>query len=109
MDRRIKMLNNDTSSFPEQIDSRLFISDIDLEHLDLLQQYQTLLGRKEYDKASALLENSDSFYYGASLFNMLEDRLYKIGQYVMTKEKPSLGYYQTDVPALSKKGISWIA
>lgn len=104
-----KMNSNNTSVFPEHIDSRSFMSDIDLEHLDLLQQYQNLLRRKEYNKASDLLEKYDSFYYGASLFNMLEDRLYKIGQYLFAKDKQPLGFYQTDVPAISKRGTSWIA
>ena len=96
--------------FPEQIDSRLFMSDTDLEHIDLLQQYQNLLRRKKYSDASDLLENSDSFYYGASLFNLLEDRLHRIGQYLIAKEdKETIGYYQTTTPVSPRKGTFWIA
>lgn len=94
-----------TSIFPNDIDSRSFMSDTDLEHLDLLEQYQKFIRYNKYSKASELLEKSDSFYYGAYLFNMLEDRLYKIGQYVVAKEdKEPLGYYQTE-PVLRKKGM----
>lgn len=100
----------DKSVFPEDIDLRCFMSDTDLEHVDLLQQYQNLIRNHRYSDASRLLESSDSFYYGAYLFNMFEHRLYQIGQYILNKEdKEELGYYQTKVPALPKKGMYWIA
>lgn len=55
------MLQKDKDTFPEDIDSRLFMSDIDLEHLDIFRQYQNLIQRKMYDKASNLLKHSDYF------------------------------------------------
>lgn len=100
---------NDKSVFPQDIDLRCFISDTDLEHVDLLQQYQNLIRNHRYSNASRLLESSDSFYYGAYLFNMFEHRLYQIGQYVLKKDKVKLGYYQNEVPVLPKKGMYWIA
>lgn len=101
---------NDKSVFPKDIDSRCFMSDADLEHVDLLHQYQNLIRNHRYGDASRLLESSDSFYYGAYLFNMFEHRLYQIGQYVLNKkDKAELGYYQTEVPVLPKKGTYWIA
>lgn len=104
------MTQNQTNIFPDGIDSRSFMSDADLEHLDLLQQYQNLINRKKYGEASGLLEASDSFYYGASLFNMFEDRLHRLGQYLIAKEdKESLGYYQPEPPASPKMGRFWIA
>lgn len=107
VDRGVIM--TEISVFPNDIDSRLFMSDTDLENLDVLDQYQKLIRYHKYTEASRLLEKSDSFHYGASLFNMFEDRLYQIGQYVVAKEdKEPLGYYQTD-PVSPKRGMFWIS
>lgn len=103
------MKKNYTNVFPNDIDTRSFMSDTDLEHLDLLQQYLNLIRKKQYQEASVLLACSDSFYYGASLFHMLEDRLHRIGQYLLANgDKEALGYYQTAAPASPKKGTFWI-
>lgn len=102
--------NRTDCAFPDSIDARIFMSDTDLMHLDLLQQYQALIRRKKYSEAARLLEQSDTFYYGASLFNGLETRLYRLGEYLTAKEKKEKpGYYQAETPASSKKGIHWIA
>lgn len=104
------MLQKDKDTFPEDIDSRLFMSDIDLEHLDIFRQYQNLIQRKMYDKASNLLKHSDSFYYGSYILNTLEDRLYRLGQYLVEKsDKEPIEYYQIENPTSMKKGIIWIS
>lgn len=107
------MTNTDNRTdrvFPDGIDPRAFMSDTDLEHLDLLQQYQTLIRRKKYSEAARLLNHSGSFFYGASLFNKLEDRLYRLGQYLTAKDaKEEPGYYQAAAPASPKQGMHWIA
>lgn len=99
-----------TSIFPNNIDDRSFMSDVDLEHLDLLEQYKILINKKMYNEAAGLLEHSDSFYYGAHVFNMLEDRLYRIGEYLINeKKKEDIGFYQTEHPKTQRKGAFWIA
>lgn len=107
------MINTDNCAdcvFPDGIDSRAFMSDTDLAHLDLLHQYQTLIRHRKYSEAARLLNHSDSFYYGAHLFNGLEDRLYRLGQYLTAKaEKEKLGCYQTEAPASPKTGMHWIS
>ena len=103
------VIMTDISVFPNDIDSRAFMSDTDLEHLDLLEQYQKLIRYHKFDEASKLLEKSYSFYYGASLLNMFENGLHQIGQYLLAKEvKEALGFYQTTVPASPKIGTFWI-
>lgn len=91
MDWRLNAMTNTENradcAFPDSIDPRTFMSDTDLMHLDLLQQYQALIRRKKYSEASRLLEHSGTFYYGASLFNRLENRLYRLGEYLTAKEK----------------------
>ncbi len=114
MDWRLNAMTNTENradcAFPDSIDPRTFMSDTDLMHLDLLQQYQALIRRKKYSEASRLLEHSGTFYYGASLFNRLENRLYRLGEYLTAKEKKEKpGYYQAEAPASHKKGIHWIS
>lgn len=103
------VIMTDISVFPNDIDSRAFMSDTDLEHLDLLEQYQKLIRYHKFDEASKLLEKFLSFYYGASLFNMFENRLHRIGQYLLAKEdKEALGFYQSTMPASPKISMYWI-
>lgn len=103
-------MKNIESVFPENIDLRWFISDIDLEYTDLLQQYINLIKRKMFREASELLHHSDTFYYGSYIFNMFEKRLSKLETFILNKEdKKKMGYYQKEKPEIAQKGLFWIA
>lgn len=103
-------MRNVESIFPENIDSRFFMSDIDLKYIDLLQQYINLIRRKMYREASDLLNHSGAFYYGSYIFNMFEKRLSKLETYVVNKEdKKKIGYYQKEKPEMAQKGLFWIS
>lgn len=102
-------MKNTLSIFPEGIDSRIFFSDIDIDHISLMKQHQQLLSQNRFSESSALLDNSDISYYGAWLPNLFDDRIYNIERYIITKEKPKLTIYQTDEPASDlTANISWI-
>ncbi len=99
-----------TSVFPNNIDTRWFMTDIDLEYTDLLQQYLFLIKHKQYGNASELLRHSDAFYYGSKIFNMFENRLFQIENFVVNKEdKKPLGSYSEETPKNVQKGVFWIS
>ncbi len=81
------------TKFPESIDDRLFFMDTDIPHVPVMKHYHNLLNAGNYTTASEYLKHSDVFYYGAWLFNLLENRLYKIGEYLMGEEKPDFIMY----------------
>lgn len=88
-------MRNTTSKFPNEIDDRLFLSDVSLSQVPIMNEYRSLLNKGDYSSASALLNNSGVFYYGAWILNLLEDRLCKIGEAIINEEDHSLMTYNT--------------
>lgn len=97
------------SIFPQGIDSRTFFSDISIDYINLMAQYQTLIKQEKYSEASKLLNNSDASFYGAWIFNLFDNRLKNIGEYLLTLEKPNLITYQETEPNEGlTENITWI-
>ena len=95
------------SIYPRGIDSRVYAQDINIENVSVFNEYQSLLAQGKYKDASNLLNNSDVYFYGAWMFNLLENRLNEIGKYVMSMEKPKLTIYQSEEPTVNI-GMTWI-
>lgn len=88
-----------TTKFPLQIDDRVYFSDISISQVPVMKHYYELLNSGAYTKASELLENSGVFYYGAWCLNLLENRLYAIGNHVMNLEEINLLNYSESEPS----------
>ena len=101
-------MKNTYSIFPNGIDARVYAQDINLENLSVLHEYQSLLTQGKYTDASVFLNNSDVYFYGAWMLNLLENRLHKIGKYVITMEKPKLTIYQQEEPN-TDVWMTWIS
>ena len=86
----------DTSTkFPQEIDDRIFWQDLQIYQTPIMQKYYTYLNAGNYDEASDLLNNSDVFFYGAWILNLLENRLYAIEKYVFGLDKNKIVEYQS--------------
>lgn len=92
-------MKNIISIYPDGIDSRVFFSDLSLEHVDLMNQYQSLIAQNKYSDASKLVNESDASFYGAWIYNLLDYRLCNIGNYLLTKEQPKLITFQSEEPS----------
>jgi len=102
-------MKNALSIFPNGIDSRIFFSDISIDYIDLMSQYQTLIKQGKYSEASQLLNNSGVSFYGAWIFNLFDNRLKNIGEYLLTLEKPKLTVYQDTEPIEALvENLTWI-
>lgn len=102
-------MKNILSVFPQGIDTRVFFSDISLEYVDLMKEYQKLIQSSKYSEASKLLNNSDASFYGAWIFNLLDVRLQKIGEYLLSLEEPTSLIYQEEEPSEGlTESVSWI-
>ena len=102
-------MKNALSIFPNGIDSRIFFSDISIDHIDLMSQYQSLIKQGKYSEASQLLNNSDASFYGAWIFNLFDNRLKNIGEYILTLEKPKLTVFQNTEPNEGLvQNLTWI-
>ena len=71
------------SHFPSEVDDLLFLSDIDLEKVSQVQRHKDLLASQQYTAAGEYLEKNVTFdCYCASLFNLLQNRVYAVQDYL---------------------------
>jgi hypothetical protein len=100
------------TAFPSHADDRLFVQDIDLQHIGIMQNYNALLSAGKYTQASDLLNSSDVFFYGAWLLNYFEDRLNILGNYLLSQkvneDKPIFYIYQENEPDELEDNQVWI-
>ncbi len=64
------------SLFPTEVDALLCLSDVNLDQLPISNQHKQLLSEEHYTDAGELLENSNMDSLCASLFNLIENRIY---------------------------------
>lgn len=95
--------------FPDGIDSRVYAQDITLNDLETFGKYQTLLAQGKYTEASDLLNNSDVYFYGAWMLNLLEKRLNAIGDYLVKLERDVLTHASETEPENIEYGMHWIS
>lgn len=68
---------DEISQFPNAIDDLIFFEDIDLEHITESNYHNQLAQAQLYTQAGQYLEQTATMHsYCASLFNMLENRIY---------------------------------
>lgn len=103
-------MKNISTKFPQQIDNRIFFQDININQVSIIKQYYTLLSNGAYTKASELLNNSEVFFYGAWCLNLLENRLFAIGNYVMNLEGIDLVINSESEPSTTslENNFTWI-
>lgn len=103
-------MKNVTTKFPLQIDDRVFFQDINIDQVPILQRYQTLLSNGQYSTASEYLNNSEVFFYGAWCLNLIENRLFAIGNYVIDLEEINLVINNKNEPSTDnlEDGITWL-
>ena len=97
-----------STKFPQEIDDRIFWQDLQIYQTPIMQKYYTYLNAGNYDEASDLLNNSDVFFYGAWILNLLENRLYAIEKYVFGLDKNKIVEYQKTEPFNVSQGTVWI-
>ena len=103
-------MKNENSYFPSKIDDRIYFSDISINQVPIMNRYYSLLSNGNYTQASELLNNSEVYSYGAWCLNLIENRLYAIGNYVMNLEDINLVTYSESEPVISEldDNVVWI-
>ena len=102
-------MKNTYTIFPNGIDSRVYAQDISLNDLETFNKYQALIAQGKFSEASVLLNNSDAYFYGAWMLNLLEKRLKAIGIYLTDLEEEILTYGGETEPEDASYGVSWIS
>ena len=95
----IEFMRKIDTKFPTEIDDRMFFQDISIPQIPIMNEYYKCLSSANYTMASELLNNSEVFFYGAWLLNLLENRLYQIGKYLFSLNKEPLVAYTDTMPS----------
>ncbi len=86
---------NTNSVFPNAIDDLIFFQDIRLINKDIFTTYQNLLSQEKYTESAEYLRASGIPHYGADLFNLMEDMIYRLQKYLL-KENPKTVFFVGD-------------
>lgn len=103
------MLCNSISSFPDKIDEQTFFQDIDLDHVSIMEHYNELIQQKKYNEANIFInQQSNVFGYYADFFNMLENRIYSLQDYLLNKRKKNPFVSSDEEPSVITSDAIWI-
>lgn len=69
---------NETSNYPSEVDPLIFMSDSNLRNLSEVKEHEQLLHYELYTQAGEYIENANVDSFCASLFNLLNNRIYSL-------------------------------
>lgn len=103
------MLVNQESYYPNKIDECLFFQDADLEHLPIMDEFQSIMAQKGYTEANKYMNQQDGIFGAfAGFFNAYENRLYNLQNYLLTQMNPNPFHYSATEPTDVSEGEYWI-
>lgn len=76
---------NDESLYPSEIDPLLFLQDINMNQIQIPREHEELLANEEYTNAGIYIESSEVDSMCASLFRLLENRIYATQDHILSK------------------------
>lgn len=87
-----------TSHFPSAVDDLLCLSDVNLEQLPISNLHKQYLNEERYTDAGALLESENIDSLCASLFNLIENRIYATQSHLDSKHTRWYEIYGVESP-----------
>ena len=98
--------------FPDNIDGRTYFNDLTLAHADTYHGFVERVQAENYQEASAYLnDHADGMdYFGADLFNEIDDRLRKIEVFATsdTRTTNTHAAYGSSEPTDTIEGMIWV-
>lgn len=77
---------NTISYFPNGIDPMIFFQDNDLDKVEVIDNYNKLISIGKYTDANKYIQSKENVYgYFADLFNAIENRIYSLQSYLLSK------------------------
>ena len=103
------MLINPTSNYPNQIDPMIFFQDVCLEKKDIMDHYNNLIAQNKYTEANQYISQQSGFFlYSADFFNLIENRIYALQSYLLTKQPKKYFVSSDEKPQDVKLNTIWI-
>lgn len=101
------MWYNTISKYPDSIDPLIFFQDINLEEVEIMKSYNDLVAHGKYNEANKYIRNQEIHGYFASCLNAIENRIYNLQVYLLTKEPKQL-FISSDSEPIANNEIIWI-
>ena len=89
---------NTQSQYPSEVDDLLCLNDVDIDHLPISNQHKELLAQERFTDAGNLLESTTIDSLCASLFNLIENRIYSTQNYLDGKHTHWYEVYGVESP-----------
>lgn len=107
------MLCDPVSYYPDKIDDMTFFQDNDLEKMEIMNTYNSLVAQGKYSEAVDFINQQKGIYgFFADFFNLIENRIYNMQQYLLQKppkEQPFLYYVEEEKePSMGTNKRIWI-
>ena len=93
------MLCDPVSYYPNKVDEMTFFQDNNIENVDVINHYNSLIAKGKYSEASDYINQKEGIYgFFADFFNLIENRIYNLQEHLLQKppKKQPFAYY--DLP-----------
>lgn len=94
------MLCNPASYYPNKVDEMIFFQDNNLEKIEIINHYNSLIADGKYSEASDYIEQQEGVYgFFADYFNLIENRIYTLQDHLLNKppKKQPFIFYDEEV------------
>ncbi len=103
------MLCNPTSYYPNKIDEMTFFQDNNLDKVEIMNHYNNLIAQGKYSEASDYINQQEGVYgFFADFFNLIENRIYNLQEYLLNKQKKQPFVYYDEYPSVINEDTIWI-
>lgn len=100
---------NVESQYPNNIDPMLFFQDNSLDNIDIINTYNNLIAQQKYNEANEYINQQENVHrYSADYFNAIENRIYSLQNYLLTKNKKEVFIHSKEEPTQINKNMIWI-
>ena len=80
------MLCNPISSYPSKLDEMILFQDNNLEKVEIINHYNSLISQGKYSEAGNYINQQENVYgYFACYLNLIENRIYTLQDYLLQK------------------------
>lgn len=100
---------NVASQYPGVIDEMSFFQDNDIDNVEVMNTYDNLIAQGRYGEANAYIgQHEEVFGFFADLLNTMENRIYNLQEYLLTKQKKNPFVLSEEEPEAVEEGTIWI-
>lgn len=93
------MLCNPISYYPYKVDEMTFFQDNNLESMEIVNHYNSLIAKGKYSEASDYINQQEGVYgFFADFFNLIENRIYNLQEHLLQKPQKKQPFIYYDLP-----------